>query len=140
MNSTNQTLKNVFVLGVVLLIIVVAWAYVEIIKSGKLIDLAQDPLTSIQRGTSDAREAFNSQYAHFKTFYIEGSNAEYPGVLTYEIEGKYKEFVPNSGWKCLTEVNLKSIALNLEEFEYNKHYVLAYNLELIRLLDDNKST
>jgi hypothetical protein len=137
MFSSNQTLYNIFILGVALLFMVLAWGGGKIVESSNLIDLAQDPHLSAQRGISDANQAFIERQAYFKSIYYEGVS-KYPGVLEYELNTDYPDSFNRVGAWCGTEFNLTSIALNLEEYEHNEYYVLAYNLELARLINGNK--
>ena len=129
-----HTLKNIFVLGAVLLIMVVAWVGAEIVKSNNLIELAQDPQASIQRGVDDAKREFNDGHVYFKSIVIDDGNLEYPGVLKSELKENNKDYGFSSGNWCGTDFHLKSIALELGSYEYNEYYVLAYNLELVKLL------
>jgi len=132
-----QTYKNILILACAVLFVLVFWVYSEISRSYALIELAKDPQVSIKRGTDDARFAFNKGIAHFQEIYIENKGWVYPGVLEEELDSKYKEYVVNTLW-CGFRLHLEQIALDLGEYQHNLHYVSAYNLELIKLLNKQK--
>ena len=133
-----QSLKNIFLLGAALLFMMIFWVFFEISKSHALIEYAEDPKTSIQRGISEAQRDFEENHAHFRQIFIEGKGWIYPGVLDQELEGEYEGYFWGYGW-CGTSSPLEKISLNITTHEQNENYAMAYNLELIKLLHREKN-
>ena len=105
----------------------------EINKSNALIDLAKNPAASIERGVKDANDDFIHKQARFQEIYTGENGWHYPGVLKEEIEEKYKDYVWSYMW-CGTGLHIKNMALDITRHEHNAHYVMAYNLELVKLI------
>lgn len=129
-------IKNVFLLGSALVMVIVFWTVYEIGKSNRLIDLARDPKASVLRGVKVANRDFLNSNARFQEVYIDGKGWYYPGVLESESEVKFKEYAYRYQW-CGT--GFHGLRLDLSKHKHNSHYSLAYNLELIKLLHRKES-
>ena len=130
----SNNVKNIFILGCVVLAIVVSLVYYEIDKSSGLIELAENPSLSIERGNTDALADFGGRNYSFKQVYIDDLGWVVPGVPEKDLGNKFKDYDPRNRFMCVFGYYLDSMALKLDHYEYNEHYVVAYNLKLSSLL------
>ena len=134
----DQILKNTFLLGCGLLFVISCWLLSEIFKTTLLVSAITNPGTSIQQGVSDAQTDFARRHAHFQRTFTAGEGWSYPGILEEEIQGKYKNYAPNHLW-CSRGFHFKNIGIDLHNPKSNDHYAIAYNLELIKMLQQTKN-
>lgn len=124
-----QNLKNIVILGACSLFIVMFYGFFEIRKSQNLIDIANDPMASMNRGFSDAEEDFEDGSAHFIKL-----NDQYLGLNEAELLKIPEKYTYDSWHICGFGLHYDTYALNLRGIERNEHYISAYNTRLKRLV------
>jgi|GEM_PF-6810681 len=134
----SNNVKNTFILGCALLAFVISLVYYEIEKSEGLIELAEDPALSIQRGNVDAIADFGGKFRSFKEVYIDGSGWVVPGEPETDLAGRFKDYDPRNRFMCVWMHPVQEMALKIRQYEYNEHYVVAYNIRLSSLLYGEK--
>ncbi|WHI50180.1 hypothetical protein P3339_17260 [Microbulbifer sp. MLAF003] len=130
----NNTIKNVFFLGVTLLAGLVSWVWVEISKSNELIAIANDPIASANRGFEEALSDYRQDHKQFVEVYIPGEGYKVPGISESALKGSLQDFAPNTFLICGTGLHYKNFALGKGSHEYNKYFAQAYNAKLLELL------
>lgn len=121
----NGNVKNFLVLGFALIFILFFFALVEINRGQQLINSAENPQKSIDRGFDDAESEFSSGIAYYHRF-----NGKYLGVEDKDLESLNRSLHRFSRWVCTVNAYSKPLGLKIEDYEYNQHYVLAYNTRL----------
>ena len=126
----NTTVKNTFFLGLALLAGVVSWVWVEISKSNELIAIANDPVTSANRGFADALRDYRKEHRKFVQVFLPGEGFVIPGIAKSALDGELNEFSPNTFLICGADLHIKSFALDIGRHKYNRYYAQAYNAKL----------
>ncbi|WKD49815.1 hypothetical protein [Microbulbifer spongiae] len=133
------TVKNTFFLGVALLAGVIAWVWVEITRSNELIAIANDPVTSANRGFSEALTDYRQDHKKFVEVFIPDEGYTVPGIPKSALEGELKEFAPRNFLICGAGIHIENFALDMGSHEYNKYYAQAYNAKLLELVTSEQS-
>lgn len=122
----------------VLLAGVIAWIWVEIVKSNELIEIANNPLASANQGFSEAISDYRHNHRKFIEVFIPGEGYTVPGIPKSALEGELKEFAPNTFFICGTGVHIKNSALDIGSHEHNRYYAQAYNAKLLELVTNDR--
>ena len=121
----NAVAKNLVLMGASVVFIALFYGYSEINRSQLLIDFAEDPQKSVVRGFDDADKEYEEGIASFRSY-----KGRYLGVSDAEIKASSERQPSFIRFYCGFGRLKDSIALNIRDYEYNHHYVLAYNTRL----------